>query len=648
MLGRVGSRSSGIHRFRTVQGQPSYELSNRRRQRRGPNTDAPPTGKDAQSVELVEAVADDFLSARAEVEGFWTKIEEEYHDRRTERQGNAQDVVDSIPPGFVYNHTHYNEGQIHGRPPKFFVTAAHAAKERQAKQFELATNAEWSMHGGLDQAPKLALRDTIKKGLGVAITEFTGNPRPRSEFGDEDDPTVEAILRQVRQEGAIADAMMAPPEKKLDYELDARRLVGQSMTRRVSPWDFFCDPVAESLEQVTVIGREVLADVEMLKRHPVMGRRAAGMTAHMIKAEQKDRRFRRARWAGDRRKKVVLREAYFLDFHGEWKKIIYAAASRKVLMLEDSPYWFGHPYSVCRWNDDGDCFIPQSDFTNLWKLQASQQLLLTRVVQGFARLQNQPTFFDKSMGFDPANLVVTTHPELGLLIGVEGDGATDLSRMFYRPPNDPVIGNAIPILQVLERALQQASGQGSNQIGQALKSETSATEAREIAQQAALRGSHRNRGYERFILDIARKRMFLMAQFYGVEDMARLIGQEARDWPDNFEIGDVQNGLFLHIEQGSMTPISDRTRFQQIQGLLQTLANIPGGFQVVNFPELVGRLAESLGLRRDDPIIQVSDPAAAGAILEGARLAEQSQGSSPAPGATASGEAGVEQLAAGQ
>ena len=652
MIRRSGAGST----IRNISGQigANYEsrIGRNRKGNRGFNVGK----KYPKFIDLVEGTCDEFLAERSQVDGFWRKIEEEYHDRRTERLGSYADIVDAIPAGHVYQFVHATEGQTHGRPPKFFAKAVRQDRQDIAKLFEDAHNAEWSLDGSLDVEPKLALRDTIKKGFGVTITEFTGDMNQdyaerlaRREMQSKD-PTMSAILSGLENDAAMVESVGPVPPKTLDYELDSRRLRGNSLTRRVSPWDFFCDPSAGSMGAVTCIGREMVADLEMLKRHPKMGGRARALHAEMLEAQSRDRNFRRARNFSERRPRVLLKEAYYIDMGGEWKKLVYSAASRTVLFHEPSPYWFGHPYSVCRWNEDGDNFLPQSDFTNIWQLQAAVQLLMTRTIQGFARLQNSPTFFNKTTGFNPADIESMTNPEIGLMIGIAGsDDGKALGNQFYRPPNDPVIGTAVPILNILAQQLQIASGQGANQQGGALKSETSATEAREIANQAALRASHRSRAYERFVLDIARKRMSLMAQFYDTVDMARIVGMAAKAWPNNFLEGDIHNGLFLHIEQGSMTPLNDRSRFAQIAELLGVVSQIPGGLQVVNMPELLGRLMEALGLRRDDPIIQITDPAEAGAVVEAARAAQNApQGSQPARGAVPSGEAGIAQATAGR
>jgi hypothetical protein len=341
----------------------------------------------------------------------------------------------------------------------------------------------------------------------------------------------------------------------------------------------------------------------------------------------------------------MLYEIFERRPNGRWRMVVVAPGHPEFLRQVDDIYWIGQPYSLCRWNEDGETIFAQSDLLPVWTSYIAEQILTTKVMQGFGRAAMGLTVFDKDLGITKETLEGFTNPEVGRYLGVENNSpGTPIASKFFTPPSPSNSPEALNLLGMMERMWQISSGLGPNQFGQALKSGTSASEANEIANIARARASHKFDGFESFVLDVARKRMGLMAQFYNRVRAKRIVGKElGAHWPDSgYSRRDVERGLRLMIHQGSMQPEDDNVRASQLSTVLQILATNPLLASVINVPKAMERLLYAMGFMRGDPIIVRKDAQAVSDDLIGQTFL-QSGGAPGQPGtsgpATTAGEA---------
>jgi hypothetical protein len=641
------------------------EAQSRKRDRR---TLSKPTQPDRDSPEHYLKLVKYYLNRRSAHEGFWRKVEANYCQRHIQEGNFSHDALyeelEDVRPGRIYSYVHTVESMVYNRNPKMFLRGQTPRVTQQTRPvMEAALNAEWWEDRRLVRETRLATRDCTKFGLGVCMTTYEPDPSlPTRE--DElsvtmrearaADPIGYQLANEAENAASDAESELPSGRESGTYELDDRVIRGKVVTRYIPTWQFMCDPDASCLEDARWVGRMILADYWAVKDDPTLED-----VDDLFPASGKDLRD----WldvsedSDNPYERVILYEIWERQSNGDWRMVVVAPGCSKILREEIEPYWVGQPYSMLRWNEDGKEIFAQSDLLNLWTVFVSEVLLGTKVVQAYAREAMDTLFYDKSGGeFEFGGI---TDPDIGKLVGVEGDPTRPLQARFYKPPKDPKSPEALNLLAMLERAFQVASGMGPNQFGQALKSETSASEANEIAQMARARGGHKNAAMQDFVSDIAMKRLGMMAQFYTRAQVKRIVGKEmGSQWPLDWQQSDVKDGMNVVVHPGSMAPESDAVRVQQGMAVMQLIAQQPVLASMLNMPALMKKVLHAMGFSEGDGVLLTEDAAAVaqsmaafGAMQSGAFSGgmgqQKGQASQPAPpkAAASPGQAAQQRMA---
>jgi hypothetical protein len=592
-----------------------------------------PTEPDKSKSDYYMKLVRYYLDRRRAHEGFWKKVEANYCQRHLTGDDMTRDALyedlEDVRPGRIYTYVHTIEAMTFNRTPKMYLEGGTPRVNDETRPvLEAALNNEWWRDRRLPKETKLANRDCTKFGLGVVWTTYEpdpGVPTRESELADEvrtaraTDPIGAALADEAENMESDSLSELANRVETGTFEMDDRMVRGRVVTRFIPAWQFMCDPDASCLEDARWVGRMILADYWAVREDPTLLN-----TEELTPASRMEIR----EWLdGDDDMqnpydRVVLYEIFERQANNGWKHVVFSPSVEEPLRVQDDPYWIGHPASLLRWNEDGREIFAQSDLLNLWTVYVSEVLLGTKVVESYAREASDTLFYDKSGGEFEFGAI--TDPDVGKLVGVEGDPTKPLQHRFYKPPKDPKSPEALNLLGMLERAFQVASGLGPNQFGQALKSETSASEANEIAQMTRARSSHKNAAMQDFVADIAYRRMGLMAQFYTRAQVKRLVGKElGRRWPIDWQKGDVRDGLQVIVHPGSMAPENDAVRVQQAISLLQIINQNPVLGTMINIPELMKKVLHGMGFAEGDKIL-LTDDAMAAAQSMGAFSAMQS------------------------
>jgi hypothetical protein len=558
-----------------------------------------------------QRLAQYYLDRRRQHDGFWAKVDQNYWQRGISDKARSMfEELDEVRPGRIYSYVHTVEGMVFNRSPKMFLKGFTPRVDReQIPVFEKALNHEWWQDRRLVRETKLAVRDCIKYGFGVTLTRYEKDPDVPirvdevAEAAREADEIASVVYDAMDDEYSDMEARRPAKPAATNFEMDSRVVKGRVVTTHIPIHQFMCDPDASCLEDCRWVGRMILADYWAVKEDPALKN-----TSSIGAASRKDIQD----WLDitedthNPYDQVILYEIFERQPDGSWEMTVTSPQSEKILRREKSPYWIGQPYSMLRWSEDGRDIFAQSDLLNLWTIYLSEVLLGTKVTQAYAREMLDTTFVDDRVGdFELAGAI---DPEVGKIVKIKNPGQGRIQDVFFKAPKDAKSPEAMNLLAMYERAFQAASGLGPNQMGQALKSETSASEANEIAGFARARSGHKGGATEDFVADIATKRLGLMAQFYTRAQIKRLVGNELGSaWPVDWVEGDVSGGLSVIVHPGSMAPENDAVRVQQIVGLLQVLGTNPVFASAVNMPELLNRLLRGLGFGPGDNILMTED-----------------------------------------
>ncbi len=607
------------------------------------------------SVEEMEEEIREFHKEIQERLSFWEHVDREYDSDAVTRSSEDTEVygLHHVPSNLIYNLVQMVEATSYNRKPKFFFEGANPEDMDRAKVLENATNIEWAGDLELERQMKLCVRECSKRGHSFAVTEYM------QRRGDRGRASQMARLRKMKSESpfeamAVEDQQAEEAELaargagklgQMGYELDERKVEGRVVTRWMDARDVFINVGATDTQDCWLIGRDVWADMGLLNKAERRGAfRNKDFTLSSLWSGQTDqastlRDFDRyEKMLRRRRPGLLCREAFVRNEMGDWEFVLYAVGAQQELIRKKSPYWFGHPYDLLRWNDSGSGFFAPGDVAGVWKLIQSINMLLTKTIESYARQQDNVTFISSDLGITEQTLKTFTKPGVGTVALVDAQMDKRLADFIVRLPKDQASPEALGLLNLLLQQLQYASGFSANHFGGALKSETSATEARNISNASAARGNHRPGAVARFTRNVAFKRAALMAQYYDKTDMIRSVGPDlGKKWPQDWTPFDIQDRMRLMIEQGSMQPVDDEARFEKLLRTLQLSLQSPGALQTVSLPVLYERLFQAMGFREGDPIVVSTDSEQSAAAVQ---AAQQSAVTGAAPdGESAPGQA---------
>lgn len=573
---------------------------------------------DRESVNFYDQIVEYYYRRRGAIDGGWRVCEEEYNRGKgvDERAYELQELA----PSRAYSLVATVESMVLANRPKFFLEGYTAEDhEEYAPVLETALNNEWRNNFELVKETRLCVRDCAKYGFGVMLTSYEGDfdPEEMTETASSlrnSDPILQAAADEAEAQLADMEASLSPEELETTYEDDDRVVRGRAISRRISPWEFLVDPDATCLQDAKWVGRVIVADIESVRNDPML-KNTEGIAPNS--SFDMDGRFQHLKEYRNLDATipydfVFLYEIFIRDPVKGWKMKVMAEGHDKFLREMDMPYWIGQPYQVLRWNEDGESFFPQSDIQLVMTEIIAERLLLTKVFDGYSREHVDTTFYDDRLGISEEELYAAGDPSVGKYVGVNGghlEGNMTLAQAFYKMPKDAKSPEALNVLAMIERSMQISSGLGPNQMGQALKSGTTATEAAEVGTFSRSRGAHKFSAVEEFIAGIAEQRLGIMAQFYSTTDMRRIVGAEmARTWAGmNWTKADVQHGLRVNVEPGSTRQETEEGRVNQMITMLGAIMQNPLAQTLFDIPEMYRELFRRMGFHEGSKFLIMED-----------------------------------------
>jgi|DEB19_MinimDraft_3_1074340.scaffolds.fasta_scaffold12914_1 hypothetical protein len=592
-------------------------------------------------------------------------------------------MIDQVQPPRVYGLVHQIESQVYNRSPKFYVSPMTPKQEKLAKWGELVMNTEWLRDSRLQKEARLCLRDCVLTGWGFMLSSVEGDyekfrkqrlARQKLAQKIQSDPAIGSMIDRVTQVMRMTPDSIVAEESETTYEMDDRVWQGRVCSRRVSPDDIVIDPNATCLEDARWIGRVIYADYDSVMSNPLF-QNTKGLTPTKIMNGVMERTNygtvpRASVLAGKQAafshgpfdiptpyQYVELYEIFERKSNGDWNMKVFARGHDKYLREEDAIYDLGCPYKMLRWNDIGARIFSVSDIQPVLTHIIEEREIRTRLHDQHMRGAVDCYAFDRTLLPTEEQIRSFTVEGLGMLLPMDNVGGRSIQQGMQLLPRNPQTNEAIAYLQVIERNIQDGTGLGANQMMQALKSETSATEAAEIARNAGARGVAKFSAFNDFIANVAHDRLKLAAQFYDPGMIAVLGGIDAAAmWMgENFTKADIQWGLNVTIEIGSMQPKNDQTRAQAITTALTIMRQDPIAAQMLNVPRIWQEFFSLLGFQEGSDFLNPMMTAdAMTAMYQQAMMAAQ-MGGSPTGGAPqgegqamASGDAGMAQMGGGQ
>ena len=603
-------------------------------------------------------LVDYFYHKREEYESFWQAVDHKLRETKWENANHDKEGIDYISNGAANSEVEITVATVMSQRPEIHLKGwTGDITSNMAPIAQIALNNEWWTMPRLVRETRLGVRDSKKYGMGVAMTTYD---QVKEESPDETEGAVARASLQpgsaaqadmVRAEAALEEAQQGPEDPDETFEGDSRVIFNQINTRHVPLWDFLIDPDANNPEDARWIGRRIIADLEMVKADPSLKNTDRLTATEWSTVDAKNHK--REHEHKSPYKFIELFEVWERQPKGRWNKCLFAKSGKGFLKEPtEDPNWMGHPFSVLRWNEDGVTIFPQSDLMPQWSLMLAEELLTNKALDGHLREQYDLTLVPRGLIDEESFQGIMGNGEVGYWAEYNETGRPDedIRRKIYRPEVKPRSPETLNFAAMLERTRQKVSGFGNNQFGAANKSDTTATEAAEIAGFARARGSHKFAATEEFVADIAHKRLALMAQWYSKEDMIRLVGDQGAQWPEGeFTRGDIRQGVRVIVMPGSMKPVNDEVRASYLMQMLQAFAQHPALLARLDLNEWATRFARTQGVQDGDTLVsQLSQEDHARLIAQlQAQQGGGGQASPPGVSAPAASSSGVSQNAQG-
>lgn len=580
-----------------------------------------------------------------------------------------------VQPARVFGLVQQIESQVVANRPKFIADPLKARAEDLAIWGGEVTNNDWERSRSMMPELRMNVRNTILTGWGPMLsgvdTDYDAARRDRKrrhKIADQiqSDPLLGEVQAELAGEMAQGLDSVDEPKRDTTYEMHDLQWKGRVFSRAISPFQFVIDPNCASLEDAEWCGRLIIARLDQVKANPFF-ENTRGLKANLgligspearssVSPEHGrwNRTFGRMMSARDL-DRVILFETFERQADGTWDKVIWAKDHKKPLQVVKDCYDIGCPYRLLRWNHTSRRIFATADVQAVMTEVIEERELLTRMHDGHMRAPVDVYVADNQTITQDTDIHPLTVPGIGLVLPLPLNGRP-LDSVMDLLKRNPQTGDTIAYLQVLERRFEVATGLGANQQAAALKSETSATEAAEIAKWASARGRSKYAFAEEFAAGVAQDRLGLTCQFYDEHDIAALAGPEAaKFWvKEKFTAGDIQSGLALRVEQGTMQPKDDASVAAVLKELLTyciTPQTAPIANIYINAFETMQELLRRLGIPKGSKILNQVGPDITQILAQAMSQMSQAGGAgggSPGGGApTPSGRAEASQLSGG-
>lgn len=609
----------------------------------------------------------------AEMAKVWRFIDRRYTSRNDSAVWftDAGITLKQPRPPRIYSIVHAIEASLFYQHPKYFCKQKAVKYEKLARLMEPLAQTLWREAVPEDEL-QWAIRATTKRGRSWMLLGYDSDFEAEARDRRAREEVAEGEQADVFAETLSARDMMstaATPETEeageaenevepANYELDARVARRRMCARFVSNWDVVHDPAARCFPEVGWIARRLDLQLEVVKadkslknteglmpdgviKRKGVGRSKNSSPAFKVNTPDKgvDMGAQNAENSTVRMWELFYRVVDPKTMEVTWDMVLLSEQG-KLHRYEVAPYWFGCPYETLSWNHDGETMFTTSDIEQLLPIIVEEGDLREKMYRFFLRRCKDPVLMTKAILGDAAQIRQMEVGGVGAVVGVnEPPNNQPLQAHIAVIPKSYELGDIMAHIAVLDREIQATTGLGANQQAQAMKSDTSAYEAKNVEMHAEARTIDKQKALESFCSRLMLKLLVLAAQYYDAERVSESASDEvAAQWRMlKFSPGDVQDGLHVFVEKGSMRPQSDEQRAATYGQLLQ-LKRDPIFGPCLNGEPLLKRFFESNDIPEGSELL---NPEAIKQVDAANQMAQAVQmGGMPARGAPGAQNAG--------
>jgi hypothetical protein len=367
------------------------------------------------------------------------------------------------------------------------------------------------------------------------------------------------------EHGEVAD-----PSQGMSLETEMVVLEDRPFVERVSPFDVFVDPDADSSDNMKWIAQRIrrpLLDVRNDERYNRQARTDAVASRY-------------SKWSADEerpRQSRDERDAYvdvweFYDLKRQTMAIFCDGGEAFLVNPTKMPYAFGHPFVMMRNYDIPEHFYPMGELEAIEPLQYELNATRTQMMNHRKRFSRKWLY--KESAFDSPGRDALESDEDNVMVPVISD--EPLSSVVQAMPAVVNPPEMYTLTQQIMGDIDRISGVAEFMRGGASEISRTATEAAMMQDAQNARTSDKLAEVERTIARTAKRLIGLAQQYLTGEHVARVVGSAAMPIWVNFDRDYIMGEFDFEVEAGSTQPVNESFRRQMALQMVDAMAPFVG------------------------------------------------------------------------
>ena len=363
------------------------------------------------------------------------------------------------------------------------------------------------------------------------------------------------------EHGEVAD-----PSQGVSLETEMVVLEDRPFVERVSPFDVFVDPDADSVDNMKWIAQRIrrpLLDVRNDERYNRQARTDAVASRY-------------SKWSADEerpRQSRDERDAYvdvweFYDLKRQTMAIFCDGGESFLVTPTKMPYAFGHPFVMMRNYDIPEHFYPMGELEAIEPLQYELNATRTQMMNHRKRFSRKWLY--KESAFDSPGRDALESDEDNVMVPVISD--EPLSSVVQAMPAVVNPPEMYTLTQQIMGDIDRISGVAEFMRGGASEISRTATEAAMMQDAQNARTSDKLAEVERTIARTAKRLIGLAQQYLTGEHVARVVGSAAMPIWVNFDRDYIMGEFDFEVEAGSTQPVNESFRRQMALQMVDAMA----------------------------------------------------------------------------
>lgn len=500
----------------------------------------------------------------------WSKFIKVYSNQYPYTE--LSDYDDIVAPNMVFSTVNVIVPSIAVHSPKITVAAKNEELHQTAEVVEAVVNHQWRQFHVQDEVA-LAIKDFVIVGHGwlkvvwdTERKEVDIDPMEWQELASQ----VLMEREQAVQNSPLSEDEFPSVEEVLESLPTTKEIVVRDApkVKRVSPFDVFVDPDANSMDEARWIAHRYLVPVKVAKAKEEWDAKARRelKATRMSDARDEADIFENTQSRSDESGFVVVYEMY--DLIDETLCVVAENGKRYLVPPTDSPFPGGHPFVFVPNYTVPERFYPIGDVETVWGLQL--ELASTRTAMINDRKRGRRVNFVRSTALSPEAMSELRSGRDNVLLDVLED--RPFGEVFAQLSSQGLQPEWYQQSQMIQQDIDIVTGISEYARGAMPELRRTATEAALIQDNANARSADKLYKVEQAMARVAERMIQLSQEFMEIEDVARVVSEDMTVAWVPYDRESLKGDFVFEVEAGSTQPQNETFRRQSAMQLMDAMS----------------------------------------------------------------------------